>query len=215
MPERERVRAVLSKGMSDMEFRQQRFATHLTFNFGETELKYRVKDNSGDAEFEIDYRDIPSRTRTVFERNTWLRNVGFLWCIIGVVEVALAFYNHQLTVFSSFWLPIGAGCLAFYAFSQKTYTAIDTSSGMMVILKDKQHDEILGLVRENRKKAMLSWYRGMDFEGDMQREIQAVEWLKKENVLTKDEADRRIAVLRTEQPLLEAPPADELPCKLH
>jgi len=42
-----------------MEFAQKRMATQTGFTFGERELKHRVRDNSGEVSFTIDYAALP------------------------------------------------------------------------------------------------------------------------------------------------------------
>ena len=199
-----------------MQFHQKRMATHAWFDFDATELNYRVRDNSGDVEFSVDYAALPSNKRTVFQRNTWLRNVGLIWCVIGVIQIGLGLAGAAPLAGSAFWLLIGLGCLAFYRLTWSEFTIFDTSEGGVVVIKDKQHDAILDMLDDKRKSHLLSWYRSQNFENDPGREIETVEWLVKQHVLSKQEGKLRIAEIRGAQTmLLSSSDYDEGDSKIH
>ena len=180
-----------------MEFKQKRFANFANFNFGEKLLTYRIKDNSGDVEFDVLYENIPHKNRKVFERNNWLRNVGLIWCAIGVVQIGLALSGYGALSGSGFWLLIGLGCLAFYRFTWNEYTVLDTEEGSIWIINDKQHDAILNTIEERRKEKLLAWYHTLEFNDDVENEIQTIDWLVKNKVLTADEGEARVSQLKS------------------
>ncbi len=185
-----------------MKFQQKRMATQAWFDFEEKELHHRVRDNNGDVEFAIEYGSIPAATRSVFERNNWLRNVGLIWCVLGLINIGLALIGSGELAGSGFWLLIGFGCLAFYRLTWSEYSVIETEEGSIWILNDKQHDEIIETIKERRKVELLAWYRSMNFEDDPVREVTTVEWLVKQKVLSIKEGESRIAEIRGGEALL-------------
>ncbi|MCK5750442.1 MAG: hypothetical protein KAH44_29765 [Oricola sp.] len=185
-----------------MEFAQKRMATQTWFTFEEHELNHRVRDNSGELSFTVDYAAIPSNRRIVFSRNNWLRNVGLIWCVLGVIQIGLAFMGGNPGLGAGFWLLIGLGCLGFYRLTWSEFTVLDAREGSIWIIKDKQHDEILGAIEERRKSHLLAWYKGLDFGDNPEAEVEAIEWLVKQKAISKDEGDQRIAEVRRSHDLL-------------
>lgn len=190
-------------------------ATHTWFDFGESALTYRLRDNSGDHTFEVEYGAIPYERRSVFDRNQWLRNVGLIWCALGVIEVGMAMSGMRSFSGSAFWLMIGLGCLAFYRLTWSEYTVFDSEEGSIWVLKDKSHDEIQSKLDDERKRHLLAWYRGIDFGGDAEQEIRTIEWLVKRKALSSNEASAQISEIKSKQPLLESESDDDVNKKLH
>lgn len=198
-----------------MEFAQKRMATQTWFTFEERELKHRVRDNSGEVKFAVDYTAIPPNQRIVFSRNNWLRNVGFLWCALGAVNIGLALAGGDLGLGSAFWVFIGLGCLAFYRLTWSEFTILDTREGPIWIIKDKQHDDILAAIDQRRKTQLLAWYHGLDFADDPNAEVQAIEWLVKQEAMSRNEGEKRIADIQRTHSLLISHKDDEPGPQVH
>ena len=188
-----------------LEFRQKRMANHVRFEFESAELKYSIRDNSGERELRVDYANVPRTTRRVFERNNWLRNVGLLWCALGVISIGLSFIASNATLGSAFWLFIGAGCLGFYKLTQTNYTVIDTNAGSIWVIEDAQAEAIVRELRDRRNARLMALYGNFDPNNDRARELQKFDWLVEEQVITRAEADRLIAVGREEGVKLPSP----------
>ena len=188
-----------------MEFIQKRMATNIRFEFTEVELKYWIRDNSGERDLNIDYSQAPGATRRVFERNNWLRNVGALWCLLGTVTMGLAAVGSRPLAGASFWLLLGVACLIFYRLTQTNYTVLDTDNGTIWIMEDKQFASILSELQSRRKARLLDIYGAFNPNNDHDREIQKYDWLVKEQVLSREEADRRIAQRGGQADLISSP----------
>lgn len=185
-----------------MEFKQKRMATKTSFKFDDTELHHLVRDNSGEIEFSVSYGAIPAKPRKVFNRNNWLRNVGVIWVVLGLISVGLALVgargDESSILGSSFWLFIGLGCLAFYRLTWSEYSVYDTEVGSIWVVHDDQHDDIVAAMQERRKERLLAWFHSLEFEGNVENEIDTIEWLEKNGVFSADQARDRIEELRTE-----------------
>ena len=198
-----------------MDFHQKRMATNTWLSFEEKELQYRVRDNSGDIEFSVEYGGIPAKSRSVFERNNWLRNVGLIWCALGVINIGLALTGSQPLAGSAFWLMIGTGCLVFYRFTWAEFTVFDTNEGSIWVIRDKQHEDILAAISSRRETTLLAWYRSQDYSNDPMQEIPTVEWLIKQKALTKKDGEARIAEIKSNQTQLLTSSDDDTPHKMH
>lgn len=66
-----------------MELKQKRNSNRIQYVFGEDDVQYSLQDGSGSRPFSVEYTDISRDRQTMEERNQWLRNVGFLWMLLG------------------------------------------------------------------------------------------------------------------------------------
>ncbi len=172
-------------------------ATHIRFGFGDTQLAYSIRDNSGEREMRVDYSDIPRERRRVFERNTWLRNVGLIWCAIGLVALIFAIIGAKATIATGFWLIIGIGSLAFYKATQTNYTVFDTEAGSIWIAENAEMGRILDEIASRRKARLIALYGAYNSENDAARELGKYDWLVEQGALTREEADQLIAIGRS------------------
>lgn len=180
-----------------MKFAQKRLGTRIDLDFAATELTCSIRDKSGERDFTTDYAEIATGKRRVFDNKDWFRNVGVLWCIIGLASLGIDLYNNALGLWSGFWLVIGTGCLIYYAVSKSSFTLIDTQSGPIWILEDGQLQAIVSEIEKRRKERLYSLYGGIDLDADPNQEIGKIEWLVRQKVLTREEADRQIAQIRS------------------
>lgn len=184
-----------------LEYKQKHLATRTWLSFNEDELSYKIRDNSGEVQFSVQYGSIPATTRLVFERNNWLRNVGLIWCVLGVIQIAAALGGSKGFTVPGFWLIVGLGCLAFYRATWSSFTVFDTQNGSIFILSDKQSDDILALIQERRSAQLLQWFKQTDYGDDVQARANAIEWLKEQNAISDEEAKSMIAEIK-DPPLL-------------
>lgn len=187
-----------------MEFTQKRMATSIRFDFGPTELRYFVRDNSGERESVVDYANLSGTTRRVFEKNIWLRNVGLLWCVIGAISVATAVSAGMLGVGSLFWLGLGIGCVAAFYLTQSRYTVFDTEAGAVFVLEDKQVETIVSEMKARRRARLLALYGDYNPANPIEQEQRRFDWLVKEQALSREEADRRIAMGGGQKTIIDA-----------
>lgn len=180
-----------------MKFTQKRLGTHISFEFGPTELTHAVRDKSGERDSVTDYAEIGLGKRRIFDNKDWYRNVGVLWCIIGAASFGIDFYNNALGLWSGFWLVIGAGCLIYYFVSKTSYTVIDTQQGPILIIEDGQRDAIVSELEKRRKDRLNDLYGALNLDNDADQELARIEWLVKQKVLTRAEADLQIAQIRS------------------
>lgn len=180
-----------------MKFAQKRLGTNISFDFADTELTHAIRDKTGERDAVIDYAEITLGKRRVFETKEWYRNVGVLWCIIGLASIGFDLYNGSLGVLSGFWLVIGGGCLIYYFATKTSYTVIETQNGALWIMEDKQHPQIVAEIEKRRKARLLDLYGALNLDNDADQELAKIEWLVKQKVLTRAEADLQAAQIRS------------------
>lgn len=180
-----------------VKFAQKRLGTNISFDFAATELTHTIHDKSGERDFTTDYAEIGLGKRRVFENKEWFRNVGALWCIIGVASIGIDIYNGTLGLWSGFWLVIGAGCLIYYFASKTAYTVIETQNGSLWVIEDKQQSQIVSEIEKRRKDRLYDLYGALNLDNDADQELAKIEWLVKQKVLTRAEADLQVAQIRS------------------
>ncbi len=195
-----------------MDYKQSRLKTKTEFTFEEDELEYSMQDNSNHLNFEISYGNFPKRSQKYFERNEWLRNVGFIWLFLGIGLTALNFFQGNMRL--SFWTWVGMICLAAYRYTWSEYTYFDTDEGRVLILKDSQSSAILDEIKTRRKKAFINWFENLEFES-VDQASRSLEYMVKEKIFTRSEADIRLDSLISGKHLRLVSSNDGKPGQLH
>ncbi len=179
-----------------MEIIQKRFSNRATFSFGESQLKYTIKDSGGSQSFSIDYGSIPAEVGEREERNAWFRNVGIFWIAIGVLQIGARF-TEQGRLKGSIWFTLGILCFIVYWAAKTRYSVINTDKGLIFIIKNKQHDQVMNELDARRKRQWRQLYGEVDLTNDLAREIEKFRWLKENNVIS--EAEYNEAVIKIAQ----------------
>lgn len=158
-----------------------------TFEFGEEKLKYSIKDASGKKTFSTEYGSISDEDfDELEEKNAWFRNVGILWVLIGIFQIAIHFMDSG-SFSGSMWLTLGIIYLISYRFKTTKYTIVDAEKGRIFIIQDDQHSKILDEISERRKKQWKLWYGSINYENDPQNELNKFQWLLDKKVISDDE----------------------------
>ena len=176
-----------------MEIKQKKFSNHHAFTFNDESVNFAFKDKSGSDDFDLNYADFPKKSSISIEQNEWLRNVGILWCLLGSYRVGTSIYHGYPLSGTGFWLFIGLICLVWFALTKVKYSVFKTSAGSIFIIQDKNHDKIIAEINKRKKIQLLNWYGDIDLDNDVENEINKFKWLEKENVITKSEAEEKIA----------------------
>ena len=182
-----------------MKIEQKKQSNQHTFTFDDDTLNFAYKDKTGSGDVDIAYGEIPKKFSTRIEQNTWLRNVGYVWCALGVIQIGLALMAGKSLAGTGYWLVLGAGCLAWSYFSKVTYTVLQAPNGsVFVIQDDKTHDKIIEEIMSRRKLQMRAWYDHIDENKSVESELSKFKWLQEQDVLTKEEVAQRILQVQAE-----------------
>ena len=185
-----------------MEIIQKRLSEKHVFTFNKDKVNFAYQDRTGSGDIDVTYADIPKKTSVRITENTWLRNVGWIWCVIGVLGLIL----QQKFVF---WLFVGIGCLIWSHFTKKKYTVLNTDKGAIWVMQDKNHDEIISELHDRRKLQLLDWYGEVNPENELANEIRKFNWLAEEGVISQTEAEQKIAQAQIAHQSNLVPPDDK------
>lgn len=193
-----------------MKIVQQKRSNKHTFTFNDEQFNFAYEDKTGSGDVDMDYADFPRKSSVRIEQNEWLRNVGYLWCAIGTIQLGVAIYAGAPLAGKGFWLLLGFGCLAWERLSRVKYSVFQAQKGSVFVIQDKRHDEIISELNARKKSQLLKWYGEIDLENGIQNEINKFRWLCEQQALTKEEADIRIAQIQAAQSENIRPPSERL-----
>lgn len=182
-----------------MEIAQKKLSNRVRYVFGEDELEYHLQDSSGSRSFSVAYAAIGRDRQTLVERNQWLRNVGLLWIVLGVVMTGLSLSGDQgLKI--SFWLWIGLGCYAAYHVFSTRYTILPTEVGNLLVIDDADGQRILDEIAKRRADYLRREYDFMPESDSPEQHRNRFKWLRREGVLSEEELQQRLAIIDAMDP---------------
>lgn len=147
-----------------MEIAQSSFSNKTSFRFESDGFAYMQKDRSGIRNSYIKYGDVLLNQRfELEEKSEYLRNIGLLWFVLGAV---LTIMNGAI----SFWLYVGAVCLVVYHFVSTKYSVIPSVQGNILIIRDKTHDQVLGILSKKLNEYVLSEFGEINFDRTFEEE---------------------------------------------
>lgn len=189
-----------------MKVEQKKQSNQHTFTFGNDTVNFSYKDKSGSGDVDIPYGEIPKKSSITIEQNIWLRNVGYLWCLLSVIEIGYAMVASKTLSGTGFWLVLGVICLAWSHFTKVKYTVFQAPSGNVFIIQDdKTHDKIIKELMTRRKVQLRSWYDNVDTNKTAESELAKFKWLQDQGVLTKEETAQRISQVNAEYGIAPLP----------
>lgn len=175
-----------------MEIVQKRFSNKATFSFGDSDLRYTIRDSSSSQSFSIPYGSIRDDVGEFEERNVWYRNVGIFWVGLGLLQVGTYFAEHgQLR--GSIWLTLGLVCFVVYWTAKTSFSVIDTEKGRLFIIKNAQHEQIMKELETRRAEQWRQWYGHVDLANDPEKEIGKFQWLKERKIISETEYNEAVA----------------------
>lgn len=176
-----------------MEIVQRKKSNKHTFTFKDDHFNFAYEDKSGSDDTDMNYADFPQKSSIRIEQNEWLRNVGYLWCALGVFQIVYAFYSETAISGKGFWIMIGLACVAWAHFSKVTYSVFKAERGNIFVIQDSNHDKIINELNSRRKSQLLNWYGAVNPENELAQEIGKFKWLVEQGVISKEESDQKIA----------------------
>ncbi|MBL0211183.1 MAG: hypothetical protein IPQ13_09780 [Holophagaceae bacterium] len=177
-----------------MKIEQKKMSNRHTFTFGQDTINFHYLDKTGSGDADIPYSEFPKKHSIAIEQNQWLKNVGYLWCALGIIQIGYSLYANNTIRGTGFWLMIGLACIVLSRLTKVSYTVYKAESGSVFIIQDgKKHDQIINEIFKRKKQYLLSHYGEIDHDTSLQNEINKFHWLVDEGVLTSEEASQRIS----------------------
>ncbi len=176
-----------------MEIIQKKNSTKHTFTFEKEHFNFAYEDKTGSGDTDFNYADFPQKSSIQIEQNEWLRNVGYLWCALGIFQFGYAIYSGAPLSGKSFWIVIGLACVVWAFFSTIKYSVYKSERGNIFVIQDKNHGKILEELNGRRKAQLVDWYADINPENELENEIGKFNWLVEQGVLTKEESEDKIS----------------------
>ena len=176
-----------------MEFIQKKRGVKQTFTLRDDHFNYAYEDKSGSGDIALNYVDFPQKSSVSIEQNEWLRNVGLLWIALGVAQIGWAIFNDLSLSGKGFWLMVGMACVLWAHFSKTRYSVFRTERGNVLVMQNKQHQQIVETLHARRKAQLLDWYGDVNPDNELENEIRKFQWLVEQDVMTQAESEQKIA----------------------
>ncbi len=176
-----------------MEIIQKKNSNKHIFSFYDDHFNFAYEDKSGSGDTDINYADFPQKSSVQIEQNEWLRNIGYLWMILGGFILGYTIYSGTPLSGREYWFLLGAGCVIWAHISKVKYSVFKAENGNIFVIQDKNHDEIIKELNSRKKAQLLKWYGDVNPENELETEINKFRWLAGQDVITKEECERKIA----------------------
>ena len=176
-----------------MEFIQKKRGVKQTFTLRDDHFNFAYEDKSGSGDIDLNYVDFPQKSSVSIEQNEWLRNVGLLWIALGVAQIGWAIFNDLSLSGKGFWLMVGMACVLWAHFSKTRYSVFRTERGNVLVMQNKQHQQIVETLHARRKAQLLDWYGDVNPDNELENEIRKFQWLGEQDVMTQAESEQKIA----------------------
>ncbi len=176
-----------------MEIKQKKLSNQHTFTFNEHSLNFAFKNKSGAEDVDVEYGTFPDKSSLLIEQNDWLRNVGILWFLLGALNIGRAVFSDNPVTGTGLWLFLGIICLIWFAVTKVRYSVFKTETSNIFVIQNGQHDHIIDEISKRKKAQLLQWYGDVNVDNDPESEINKFRWLAEQNVITKVQAEEKIA----------------------
>lgn len=177
--------------LPDREFTQKRFSTRTRFQLREDELRYELHTDNQSRTFTLGYTELSRDRETLTERNSWWRNVGAIWVLLGAF-MGVADWMESGALRVPIWVWLGAICLAVYQFRVTRFVIIPAERCNLLILDDAQRAAIVAALEERRA---LQLRRRLDYispNEHPEQQRQRMLWLQRQGVLDEHEVSARM-----------------------
>ena len=88
---------------------------------------------------------------------------------------------------------VGMACVLWAHFSKTRYSVFRTERGNVLVMQNKQHQQIVETLHARRKAQLLDWYGDVNPDNELENEIRKFQWLVEQDVMTQAESEQKIA----------------------
>lgn len=170
-----------------MEIEQKKWFNRCRYTFEDERFTCAMGDGHSSCTFAVNYADLPMDSMAMEERQPWLRHAAMLCALFATILLGVGFFI-EVPEFLAITLALtGLICSVAHRFFVTRFTAMKTDAGLITIICDDQHDDILKEMMERRRKQLLLWYGEIDYTNDPGEEIRKFHWLKSQGVIGEDE----------------------------
>jgi hypothetical protein len=123
----------------------------------------------------------------VFESNKSFKNNAIYTLVVGTIFLLInILYGTRL--WAGLFLLASPIFYFLYYRSKAAFTVIKTSEGTnLLILKDKNHDEIVGQIYSSRNEYLKDNYLEINYDNEANSELNKFSWLKEQGIISEKE----------------------------
>ena len=170
---------------------QKRAGAKTFFEFGEDSLRYGLDDGSASRTWTIEYAELSVERERFVERNTWWRNVGGLWVVLGLVLTGMDWAQTQ--VFGlSIWLPLGAACLVWYGLRIRRFIVVPSPRANVLVIDDASAPAVLAEIDRRRAAQLRDRFDYLSPDESPEQQRHRVLWLQRQGSLDDHEVSARL-----------------------
>jgi hypothetical protein len=170
---------------------QKRAGAKTFFDFGEESLRYGLDDGNSSRTWTIEYAELAVERECFVERNTWWRNVGAIWVVLGAVLTSMDWAKTQ--VFGlSIWLPLGAACLVWYAMRIRRFIVVPSPRANVLVIDDASAAGILAEIDRRRAAQLRDRFDYLSPDESPEQQRHRVLWLQRQGSLDDHEVSARL-----------------------
>lgn len=170
---------------------QKRAGAKTFFDFGEESLRYGLDDGSASRTWTIEYAELSVERERFVERNTWWRNVGAIWVVLGAVLTSMDWAKTQVLGLS-IWLPLGAGCLVWYAMRIRRFIVVASPCANVLVIDDASAAAILAEIDRCRAAQLRDRFDYLSPDESPEQQRHRVLWLQRQGSLDDHEVSARL-----------------------
>ncbi|HJU26302.1 MAG TPA: hypothetical protein VJ722_06485 [Rhodanobacteraceae bacterium] len=195
-----------------MEITQKRGSAKTRYVFHDDRLEYAWNHSSSSRTFSVPYIETSRDRQTLTERNTWFRNAGLFWMVIGLLFVASS-WSRDHGASGWFWFVLGAGCFAYYHFHVARYVIIPSDKGNLLVIDDEDGKRIVNEIETRRAKQFREEYDFFPQNDSPELLRKRFNWLHREGALSDEELKARmekVDALAQPAPMEQTAPGERL-----
>jgi hypothetical protein len=170
---------------------QKRAGAKTFFEFGEESLRYGLDDGNASRTWTIEYAELAVERERFVERNTWWRNVGAIWVVLGLVLTSMDWANTQVLGLS-IWLPLGAACLVWYALRIRRFIVVPSPRANVLVIDDASAPGILAEIDRRRATQLRDRFDYLSPDESPEQQRHRVLWLQRQGSLDDHEVSARL-----------------------
>lgn len=169
------------------------------FKITKTGLDTYTKDYEIESTNSWDFDNFEKKTRIYTEKNFKFLKAGLITVLVGVVR-GLLFLNDDLTrslVSGILIIMIGLILITYYFISQKKYLLLHMDNDQQLFVmynkpNKKEFDEFIHTFYKRRADYFRENYFYIDLEGEKEKQIQRLKWLRGENIISENEYEEAV-----------------------
>ncbi|WNM18972.1 hypothetical protein [Flavobacterium capsici] len=178
-----------------LELNQKKFNEKRRFKLTESGIETYTNDLDVETNTFFSYDEFSNETRIYTEKFPKILYIGLSMFVLAYIRVALLFDSlNDSSASATLLILLGSALTAFYYIYQKKYKLLCLDNDQQVFIfsdspNEKKVDEFIKTFYEMRKADYRKRYFKINFENDPKKEIERMNWLLKEEIITQSEYD--------------------------